>query len=283
MTMNNRPANDVCRPIDGHLTNLTSAEKRTGQLYEGIWELFSDEEYEAFARWMWEDYYRLSEPLGRYISNGVVLDAGCGGGALVYTSLRENAAKVVGVDLSRQALRHTERLVRTYAPNNADRVELRQASLLELPFDDGSFDVVYSAGVLHHIADSPEKAFRELVRVLKPGGTIWIGVYGAGGLLSGVLIPMARALNKVIPQSVTRTVLGILRTPPLRQYEILDAMYVPCRYHYRAPEIVRWLERHGLVEPLRTDIALHPIFSYAPWLNGEGWIGYRAHKPAAKQ
>jgi SAM-dependent methyltransferase len=261
------------------MKDLSSAEKRTKRLYEGIWELFTDEEYERFARWMWEDYYKLSEPVGTHMTHASVLDAGCGGGALVYTALREDASRVVGVDLSRQALDHTERLVRTYASEKADRIDLRQASVLELPFGDATFDVVYSAGVLHHLAEEPEKGFRELVRVLKPGGIIWVGLYGAGGLLSGVLIPTARALNRIIPEPATRKVLDLFRVSPLRRYEILDAMYVPYRYQYRAIEILGWIDRGGLVEPLRTDIALHPIFKYAPWLNGEGWIGYRATKP----
>ena len=268
------------KPAANAADEFTSTEKRTGELYENIWELFSDQEYEQFARWMWEDYYKLSEPLGQYMAGGTVLDAGCGGGALVYASLREDASRVVGVDLSQKALLHTKRLVRTYLPDQENRVEVRQASLLQLPFDDGLFDVVFSAGVLHHIPDSPEKAFAELVRVLKPGGVLWIGVYGAGGLLSGCLIPAARALNGIIPQTATGKILDLLRIPPLRRYEILDAMYVPCRYQYRANDITEWFARHGLVEPYRTDSAPHPIFKYAPWLNGEGWIGYRAKKPA---
>jgi SAM-dependent methyltransferase len=45
-----------------------------------------------------------------------------------------------------------------------------------LPFADGTFDVVYSWGVLHHSPDTP-KAFREVLRVLKPGGEARIMIY----------------------------------------------------------------------------------------------------------
>lgn len=259
---------------------MTDAEDRAQKLYGGLWELFTDEEYERFAKWMWFDYYRLSEPVGRFMKGAKVLDAGCGGGALVYTSLLEGADEVVGIDLSNAALAHTRRLVETYAPDRADKMRLKQASVLELPFEDATFDVVYSAGVLHH-TESPEGGFAELIRVLKPGGIVWVGLYGAGGLLSGVLIPAARAVRNVVPEAATRKLLDALRFPPLRRYEVLDAMYTPYRYQYREPEIRAWLARHGLEDPLRTDIALHPIFKYAPWLNGEGWIGFRATKPAA--
>lgn len=259
---------------------MTDNEDRAQRLYAGLWELFSDEEYERFAKWMWFDYYKLSEPLGRAMRDASVLDAGCGGGALVYTSLLEGARRVTGIDLSKDALEHSRRIVDRFAPDRADRAELRQASVLELPFEDATFDVVYSAGVLHHTED-PERGFRELVRVLKPGGLVWVGLYGAGGLLSGLLIPAARAFRQIVPLAATRGLLNVLRFPPLRRYEVLDAMYTPYRYQYREHEVHGWLSRAHLIEPLRTDRALHPLVRRTPWINGEGWIGMRAKKPEA--
>jgi ubiquinone/menaquinone biosynthesis C-methylase UbiE len=42
-----------------------------------------------------------------------------------------------------------------------------------LPFPDGTFDIVTSSLAMHHVGDTP-KAFREMMRVLKPGGIIAI-------------------------------------------------------------------------------------------------------------
>jgi ubiquinone/menaquinone biosynthesis C-methylase UbiE len=55
------------------------------------------------------------------------------------------------------------------------RVEMRQGSLLEIPFPDASFDLVQSTQVIEHIEDH-ETAARELIRVLKPGGHALITV-----------------------------------------------------------------------------------------------------------
>jgi len=54
------------------------------------------------------------------------------------------------------------------------RVELQNVDARQMPFDDQSFDVIVSTFTLHHIGDSAERerALREMVRVLKPGGTI---------------------------------------------------------------------------------------------------------------
>ena len=52
-----------------------------------------------------------------------------------------------------------------------DRVSVRQADATALPFDDGSFDVVFSWIMLHHTVEW-EKALAEAVRVARPGGQI---------------------------------------------------------------------------------------------------------------
>lgn len=46
----------------------------------------------------------------------------------------------------------------------------------ELPYQDNTFDFVYTFGVIHHTPDM-EKCIREIYRVLKPGGRCWVGVY----------------------------------------------------------------------------------------------------------
>jgi ubiquinone/menaquinone biosynthesis C-methylase UbiE len=53
---------------------------------------------------------------------------------------------------------------------------LRVADAEALPFDDNSFDVVYSWGVLHHSPDTP-RALREVHRVLRPGGRARVMIY----------------------------------------------------------------------------------------------------------
>lgn len=106
-----------------------------------------------------------------------VLDVGCGRGLmLVGAARRLRTGKAVGVDIWQaedlSGNRPEATLENARCENVADRVEVRTADMRELPFPDASFDVVVSSAAIHNLyaAADREKAIREIVRVLAPGG-----------------------------------------------------------------------------------------------------------------
>lgn len=94
-----------------------------------------------------------------------VLDAGCGSGfdAFVAAALVGSSGRVVGLDLS------PEMLARARAAWPPAWLEFIEGSLERLPFDDGFFDLVISNGVIN-LAPDKDAAYREIFRVLRPGG-----------------------------------------------------------------------------------------------------------------
>ncbi len=106
----------------------------------------------------------------------VVLDAGCGGGRFMAAVRDYGVADVVGLDISEGGLLHAQALL-----DGLDGVHLVQGDLTRPPFRSDIFDVVYSIGVLHHLA-SPPDGFRALQPLLSPGGRFWIWVYGLEGM-----------------------------------------------------------------------------------------------------
>jgi ubiquinone/menaquinone biosynthesis C-methylase UbiE len=112
-----------------------------------------------------------------------VLEIGVGAGA-DFQNWCSHALHATGVDLTEKAIALTrERLkINSILP---ERFSLRTADAEALPFSSDSFDLVYSWGVLHHTPDTP-KAFREVLRVLKPGGVMKAMIYHVpswGGLM----------------------------------------------------------------------------------------------------
>ncbi len=117
------------------------------------------------------------EGLERYLrylpilESGDVLDAGCGEGSMVrLLAARSPSARVVGSDINSRFLAYAERRAATDGLTNAS---FRQGDVQDLPFDDASFDVVWSHFVLYFVPD-PGKAIAEFRRVLKPDGRLVI-------------------------------------------------------------------------------------------------------------
>jgi SAM-dependent methyltransferase len=95
-----------------------------------------------------------------------VLDVACGTGPVAVTAARAGAT-VNGIDLTPQLLDRA----RENAALAGVNVDFREADVEQLPFSDAEFDVVVSQ-FGHMFAPRPDVAVREMMRVLKPGGTI---------------------------------------------------------------------------------------------------------------
>jgi ubiquinone/menaquinone biosynthesis C-methylase UbiE len=104
------------------------------------------------------------------VSQGLSLEIGCGYGRFVDTVQRMGGT-VVGVDLSTDSINLAQRFV-----GLRPHVHLVQADLFHLPFRPGTFDHVFSIGVLHHAPDT-QAAFASIVRFAKPNGQVAIWVY----------------------------------------------------------------------------------------------------------
>jgi len=170
------------------------------------------------------------------------LDAGCGGFAGgVAVAARLGADQVLGIDLSPDNIRSARERFSTY-PN----VRFQQENLINLSLLSESYDFVYCVGVLMCL-EQPEAAFRQLVRVLRPGGRMYIGVYGRGGLYNGFLTPAARLAGKVIPRSIVAKILERWFPAFLRPTSsLMDLMYVAIDRHYRVREVLQWFDTVGM-------------------------------------
>ena len=103
-----------------------------------------------------------------------VAEIGCGTGQMSLYLARADRV-VVGADLTRAALLVAAAAARRFG---LDRVQFVETDLRQAGLRAGSFDVVYSSGVLHH-TPNPRASFARLVQLARPGGTIVLGVYNA--------------------------------------------------------------------------------------------------------
>lgn len=100
-----------------------------------------------------------------------VLDLGCGSG-VVSCLMAEHGAKVTAVDLTQAGIDMTQQSAHAWGYP----VQIARMDAEMLGFKNGSFDYVFSWGVLHHTRDT-DRAFREVARILLPSGDGLIMVY----------------------------------------------------------------------------------------------------------
>ena len=119
---------------------------------------------------------RFAAALDEQLPEGaIVLDAGCGTGQLTNFLGLSWKRRVFGGDICLNSLLLANGFRERYRIANA---AFLQMNLFRPPFRDNSIDVVISNGVLHHTADA-RKGFEALLRKVRPGGLILIGLYNS--------------------------------------------------------------------------------------------------------
>ena len=129
--------------------------------------------YEKGTRMAIDSYYsHVAEEIVAHLPGDRMLDIGTGPGYLPIEIAKNSATvNIIGIDLSRKLL--------SMARSNAakaglsDRLTFQLGDAGRLEFEDASFDMVISTGMLHALKD-PVRVIQEIYRVLKTGGQAWI-------------------------------------------------------------------------------------------------------------
>jgi ubiquinone/menaquinone biosynthesis C-methylase UbiE len=179
-----------------------------------------------------------------------VLDVGCGTGSLTFALAAGRASAVTGIDFA-------EVYVADLLARNTDpRITARQADARSLPFEDGSFDRAYSQLVLQFIPDA-ERAAAEMVRVVRPGGTVTAAVWDSysGNPQFRMMWDIAAMLDPAAPEP--RALVRPLSAPE---------------------EMATLWRRLGLLEVEQTSLLIRMEFDsfddyWQPFLAGEGPAG----------
>jgi 2-polyprenyl-3-methyl-5-hydroxy-6-metoxy-1,4-benzoquinol methylase len=217
-------------------------ERLTGEHFSCLFEEFSSDRF-------------FEQPLEKFCTrierNGVsrevfrdkeVLDAGCGAGRFSAIVRRLGARKVVGLDISPTNVETAKRYVERAG---MDGLEFRTGSVLDLPFEGGAFDIVLSAGVLHHTLDW-KLGITEMLRVLRRGGIGLIMYFNEdpGGLFWDVL-EIGRVIMQDESHAFARRAIESAGIEPERIIQILDPIMAPINVRVTTTEIEECLTDNG--------------------------------------
>jgi ubiquinone/menaquinone biosynthesis C-methylase UbiE len=167
---------------------------RKVDLYDNAYENYESATYrqvrietygEDFGQTSWvttEESHAIPELLGLR-SDSFVLEVGCGSGRYALHLGEKVGCRLIGLDINEPGVRNANQLA--LATGLASQVRFEQCDAAKkLPFDNNTFDAVFSNDVLCHLPGRPE-VLVEIFRVLKPGGRmLFSDALVVGGMVS---------------------------------------------------------------------------------------------------
>ena len=222
------------------MTNKALLEDDTGNLFEKLWGPYTDKLFKESV----DLFFKRLEIVGlekNIFHEKKCLDAGCGGGRNSIAMSMAGARQVEGIDLGELGIEDA----RNRAKNiNITNINFQKASILDIPYQDETFDFVWCAGVVM-ITQDPSKALSELCRVLKPGGQLYILVYATGGL-RWPLINLLRPFAKILGQENFEKAIDLSREPSNKRRTFLDDLYCPKLDFFSNERMHRELRNAGI-------------------------------------
>ncbi len=229
----------------------------TGELYSSLFTRFDQHHYFGEATELLRQRIDRNGIGFDWMRGKKGLDAGCGGGRYTVALAKLGAAKMTGIDYGRGNIKDAK--ARSKGAGMG-QVNFRHADVLNIPYRDDSFDFAFSNGVLHHTTD-PSRGIEELYRVLKPGGHMWIFLYGKG--LWWEMMDVLRLLSAKVPRQRPQHVMQLMGYASNRIFKFMDSLHVPIIESYSAGQMQRMLKRAGFA-----GLQQLPRCVYMPFFRG---------------
>ncbi len=175
-----------------------SSQDRFGYEWEKYSEILPQHEGQFL---MWIDPLTAQDFRGK-----TVLDAGCGMGRNSFWVCKYGAKKVVAFDYDKRSVDMARKNLSTFS-----QATVEYKSIYDIDYKN-EFQVVFSIGVIHHLAD-PKKAIKKLYDSLAPGGKLLIWVYGDAHKIKIQIINLIRFITSKLPVGLTHFLTYFVSVP----------------------------------------------------------------------
>ncbi|MDQ4096974.1 MAG: class I SAM-dependent methyltransferase [Actinomycetota bacterium] len=214
------------------------------------------------VRWFFLEPIRMEED---QLDGKVMLDGGCGNGSQSVAYSRFGL-EVIALDLS-SGLEHGHALRHSLPGAVPEKVHFVQGDLQAPPFAPSQFDLVHTAGVIHHTSDTL-RTFRQLAPLVRPGGTYYVWVYRREPVVTPVVNSLRAVTTRIPPARFSRVAtlaapafqvfcrtlnaLGIRAYPNLSRRDaalaLMDIFGAPYAHSHTVEEVKGWFESEGFAE-----------------------------------
>jgi len=214
-------------------------EDQTQKVYGRLWDKFNVDNYLKETHELIKDRFKNTDFDFESLKGKKVLDLGCGSGRFAIALAMLGAGTSYGIDLGKASIENCRAIAKKVNLNN---VHFDVGSVLDLPYEDNTFDFIFCNGVLHHTTDM-EKGIQEMYRVLKSGAPAFLYLYADGGIYWYSRKRMQKVIKK-IPQAYTMAVLDLIGMPQDR-FIFSDNWYVPNERHSTRDFLEDYLTKVG--------------------------------------
>jgi len=223
-------------PYSGNLSR--TLEDGHKDLFQQLWVEFSELDYlERISRY--EHRLDINGLKNGFLEGSNCIDLGCGHGNFAHALRNAGAARVFGLDFGPENV--------AFAAAAADRLgatglEFVEGSVYSTNAPSDHFDFAVQNGVFHHLEDE-DMAYAEAVRVLRPGGWMWIYTDGQDHIAGDIQDTCSRILRDIEP-SVIMNILDTMNLSTGKRYHLGDNLNAVYR-HTNYGDFVERLSGYG--------------------------------------
>lgn len=218
---------NVNRAIDQTLT--------ANHLYETAWTSYSDATYDHSLS-LAHKRLKANNINESFLTGKRVIDVGCGTGRFAIALAQLGASESIGIDIGTKSILFAEKQKKRFGISN---VYFHEMAAADIQFPDGSFDLIISNGVLHHI-DNTEGGITEHLRILKEGGTFWLYLYGKNALVWEIYDTFKDVIQK-IPYHQAMEISNRFGLIEEKFYLFSDNVYTPIRKYFSYADVEKML------------------------------------------
>lgn len=173
-----------------------------------------------------------------------ILDVGCGTGE-TYLGLADGKRSILAIDNNIKSIEIAKQRAKKFKIN----VQFKHFDFIRNSLPRNRYDFVYSIGVLHHTSE-PEKNFRRLLKSLKVGGYITIGIYNPYGSLK---VRLKRGILKLLAGDNFEKKIELYRKffykrqlSLQEKVAVADAFANPYRRYYSFEQLLSWFKKNNI-------------------------------------
>lgn len=194
--------------------------KKSEQTYDFLWPRTTIKKFQNISKKM--VIPRVNQIISmlpkHFLKNKIILDSGCGTGRYIECFLKHSPKIVYGMDKGKNIIKTNSKRF-----SKKKNVKFKVGDVKKLPFNNGTFDFVCSAGVLHHSGVNLNKLINEHSRVIKKNGYFFIFITSKGGLLKETWDFSRRILKNVPIEHIYNYLEN--KISPLRMQGFIDHIY----------------------------------------------------------